>query len=125
MKKIQKVQKTFPLLHTIKGEPFYLTWTIHPDPPEPLIIKTSNKTYTLVDETEEILNEWYANLGQPVPKFDKECIAIWRKKENEEMEYIRKIVSKEIVIACEEPKAAYGTPEFWKQYWAKKKALAK
>ncbi len=58
--------------------------------------------------------EWYMNLGLPVPQEDLDaCRGI--DAEDKALRAVEE--AKPIVI-----KPAYGTPEFWKEWWAKKRA---
>jgi hypothetical protein len=112
--------RIFPLFHSMK-EPFFLTWT-EPEPEKGPIIKILDTRYSETDEVEELVKEWYRSRNEPVPAYEYEFINVWRKSENEENEYSRKIVSREIVLEVKDTNPAFGTPEFWKAYWIKKKA---
>jgi hypothetical protein len=102
-------------------EPFFLTWT-ELEPEKGPIIKIIDSHYSETDEIEDLVKEWYSSKNQEVPEFEYEYIHAWRKKESEEKEYDRKIVSREVVFEVKDSKPAFGTPEFWKAYWIKKKA---
>ena len=65
-------------------------------------------------EVEELVREWYTTRNLPIPP---EEIQICRNIDIEEAAAFKKFMEKPIDI-----KPAYGTPEFWKDYWAKKKA---
>jgi hypothetical protein len=65
-------------------------------------------------EVEELIREWYTTRNLPIPP---EEIQICRNIDIEEAAAFKKFMEKPIDI-----KPAYGTPEFWKDYWAKKKA---
>jgi len=70
-----------------------------------------SKPYTVADEAVDILTEWYTLRGLVPPP--------------EEIEACRSVEPEPDVPA--EPvevftKPAYGTPEFWKDWWKKKKA---
>lgn len=112
--------RTFPLFHSMK-EPFFLTWT-EPEPEKGPITKILDRHYSQTDEVEDLVKEWYSSRNEPVPAFEYEFINVWRKEENDEKEYIRKIVSREVVFEVKDSAPAFGTPEFWKAYWIKKKA---
>jgi hypothetical protein len=70
---------------------------------------------TLGEEVEEILREWYANLGQTIPPDElKICRDIDINAAEEEKKYLATPL-----------KAVYGTPDFWKSYWEKKRNSSK
>ena len=87
-----------------------------------IVAKLPEKTPTLSDEyqyrtmEEEvvyILTEWYAARGLPVPPEELEsCKGIDAQRE----------AYYDNLVKINTPKPAYGTPEFWKEHWAKKKA---
>jgi hypothetical protein len=112
--------RTFPLFHSMK-EPFFLTWT-EPEPEKGPISRILDTRYSQADEVEDLVKEWYRSRKEPVPAFEYEFINVWRKEETDENEYIRKIVSREVVFEVKDSAPAFGTPEFWKAYWIKKKA---
>ena len=72
---------------------------------------------TIAQEVWYLVKEWYRIRGIPVPPSEeKECL---------------EAIEKEAVMAANPPppsepsapqKPVYGTPEFWKAWWAKKKA---
>lgn len=67
---------------------------------------------TFGQEVEEAVRKWYRLRNMPVPPEDlKACREI---DGIEEAEYKK--------LAAAVPKPVYGTPEFWREYWAKKKA---
>ena len=69
---------------------------------------------TLGQEVEEAVRTWYSVRNMPVPP---EEIQVCREIDGiEEGEY-KKVAASAAVI-----KPTYGTPEFWKDWWAKKKA---
>jgi hypothetical protein len=64
---------------------------------------------TLGEEVEAGLKEWYFALGKSVPP--------------EELQICKDMdLVVETVVEVKPPKPVYGTPEFWKDWWAKKKA---
>lgn len=86
--------------------------------PKKFIIKRETKYATiLATQVDELLREWYANLGEPVPPDElrvcREIDAV------EAAEAIRMEAA-----AIKESKPVYGTPEFWKAYWIKKRGGA-
>lgn len=72
---------------------------------------------TLEEEVTAGVIEWYMALGQPVPPEDLEaCKGIDAA--------IQADVAAEMAAPAPVAPPAYGTPEFWKQWWAKKRAKA-
>ncbi len=72
---------------------------------------------TLEEEVVAGVIEWYMALGQPVPPEDLEaCRGIDAAARAE--------VAAEMAAPAAVAPPAYGTPEFWKQWWAKKRAKA-
>jgi hypothetical protein len=69
---------------------------------------------TLEEEVVAGVKTWYANLGKPVPKEDLDaCSGI-------NAEQIK--IHEAEMAKPPSTKLVYGTPEFWKDWWAKKKA---
>jgi len=71
---------------------------------------------TLEEEVTAAVIEWYTSKGLPVPQEDLEaCKGIDAQQQAE---------FKKLAVAAEaiKPKPVYGTPEFWKDWWAKKRA---
>ncbi len=94
-------------------------------PPKKKILKPPTATeeqpplpITLAQEVEVAVKEWYAALGKPVPKEDQAWVAQYYTDEQEEQKQF------EQELATPEPpaKPSFGSPEYWKDYWAKKKA---
>ena len=106
---------------------------------------------TMAEEVWLLVQQWYFSRGMRVPsdeeKICKDDIAKEAKerRENEvymnrnllkdklelETDYAKKALLLQEIATCNEilkgasfvePKAEYGTPSFWKDYWAKKKA---
>jgi hypothetical protein len=71
---------------------------------------------TLGEEVEELVREWYSNRGMPVPPWEIQACRKIDKAEKAAAE------EAEAVAAATPTKPIYGTPEFWKDWWAKKKA---
>lgn len=70
---------------------------------------------TLEEEVTAGVIEWYMALGQPVPPEDLEaCRGIDAA--------LTADLAAEMAAPAPVAPAAYGTPEFWKQWWAKKRA---
>lgn len=68
---------------------------------------------TLGEQAEEALREWYAAFGKSVPQDEVEICRRIDAVESKEFERL---------CAANKPKPVYGTPEFWKDYHARKKA---
>lgn len=70
---------------------------------------------TLEEEVLAGVIEWYMALGLPVPQEDLDAC-----------KGIDAAVAAEAAVEAAKPapppKPAYGTPEFWKEWWAKKRA---
>ena len=74
------------------------------------------KTY-IAAEMDALMREWYANLGQTIsPEELKIC------REIDLAEVAAAAAAEAAAVASKKP--VYGTPEFWKAHWAKKKAAA-
>ncbi len=66
-------------------------------------------------EVDALVREWYAKLGQTIsPDELRMCREIDSAEINE---------AEKIEAAAAATKPVYGTPEFWKIYWAKKKGV--
>ena len=64
----------------------------------------------------DLVQEWYRNQGKGVPPEEaKACLSEIAKEKKEKL-------NPTIVQAVSSAKPAYGTKEFWADYWAKKKA---
>ena len=75
------------------------------------------KTY-IAAEMDALMREWYANLGQTIsPEELKICREI-------DLAEVAAAAAAETAWAAAAAKPVYGTPEFWKAHWAKKKAAA-
>ena len=90
---------------TVKKQPAQITY-----PP----FKEHPVTYE--EEVTTSVIQWYMNLGLPVPQEDLDAC---RGLDAAANATLQKELTEHKVAA---PPPAYGTPEFWKQYWAKKKA---
>ena len=70
---------------------------------------------TIAEEVWYLVREWYRVRGIPVPPSEeKECLEAIAAKDNP--------LPSEPVADLPPSKPVYGTPEFWKAWWAKKKA---
>ena len=89
---------------------------ILPPPDDPIPV-------TIAQETLANVKEWYRLLGKPVPKEDMDACLLMLTEEKEEAERTTKQLEEWIKNPVISPiKPEYGSPEFWKDYWAKKKA---
>lgn len=70
----------------------------------------------IASEMDALMREWYANLGQTI---SPEELKICREIDEAEVAEALRI---EAIAAATSAKPVYGTPEFWKAHWAKKKA---
>jgi hypothetical protein len=69
-------------------------------------------------EMDALMREWYENLGQTIsPEELKICREI-------DLAEVAAAEAVEAAAAAASKKPVYGTPEFWKAHWAKKKAAA-
>jgi hypothetical protein len=82
--------------------------------PEPVSYPTS-----LAEEVWQLVQEWYTERLEPVP--DEDRTACMKMLEEERAEREAPAVAAAPAAA---PKPAYGTPEFWKAHWAKKRAAS-
>jgi len=87
------------------GEPSWiLEGVLSPQPPVP---------QTPGEEVWALVQEWYAARGEPVPEQDRaDCMKMLEEERAPKVE----------VVTVRKP--VYGTPEFWKAHWAKKRAQA-
>jgi hypothetical protein len=71
---------------------------------------------TFGEEVQSLVREWYNDRNMPIPPEDIQACR--------EMDIIQSAENKKIAesAASVVPKPVYGTPEFWKDWWAKKKA---
>jgi hypothetical protein len=79
-----------------------------------------------VDEIEQIVKDWYADLGQPIPDTELVFIQAYRDQEREHQPFLWNGPlpdAPESMLPASKP--VYGTPAFWKDWWAKKKAKEK
>ena len=86
--------------------------------PKRIVIRRVPRAYTtvLATQVEEILREWHAEHGTIMPA---EEYAACREIDAVEAAEAARI---EAAAAAAAAKPVYGTAEFWKAYWAKKKA---
>ena len=79
-----------------------------------------------VDEIEQIVKEWYENLGQPIPDIEISFLKAYRDQEHENQPFLWNGPLPDAPASSVLPsKPVYGTPEFWKDWWARKKAKEK
>jgi hypothetical protein len=95
---------------------FVVKAATQPQPQAPVSYPPYNPNpITLEEEVLAGVIEWYMALGRPVPQEDLDaCKGI---------DAAAAEASKaEMAAPAPPPKPAYGTPEFWKEWWAKKRA---
>ena len=92
----------------------FIAWSPGKEPEKPYVADPCPKfAITLGEQMEEALREWYAKEGKSPPQDELE---ICRQTDAAEAKEFDKL------YALAKPKPVYGTPEFWKDYWARKKA---
>ena len=82
--------------------------------PQPPLQERDKIPITLGEQTEANIREWYATYGGSI---SPEEIEICRNIDIENAEEHKREMNTPVVLKYE-----YGTPEFWKDWWAKKKA---
>ena len=75
---------------------------------------------TLAEEVMDSVIEWYESNGQAVPKEDMEACEAMLKEEQEEKKRFQEMLEGPHEPVKEKP--SFGSPEYWKDYWEKKKA---
>lgn len=78
------------------------------DIPRPKVVLTYR------DQVIDNIYEWYMSRGQNVPREDLEACR----------DIDREVMETHLLNPEVNSKPAYGTPEFWKMHWQKKKAAA-
>ena len=78
------------------------------DIPRPKVVLTYR------DQVIDNIYEWYMSRGQNVPREDLEACR----------DIDREVMETHLLNPEMNSKPAYGTPEFWKMHWQKKKAAA-
>lgn len=78
---------------------------------------------TINEEVWVLVQEWYANHNLPITFEDSDtCLtAIEEERLSMPLQTIQAIQEQ---MQKQKQKPAYGSPEFWKAYWAKKRAKA-
>ena len=69
---------------------------------------------TFGEEVEEAVRKWYHLRNMPVPPEDLQACR--------EIDGIEEAEYKKVLATVAVSKPTYGTPEFWREHWAKKKA---
>jgi hypothetical protein len=83
--------------------------------PEPY---DDNKYMTFAEQVIANIKEWYRVLGKPVPKEDLEACEQIKKEEEDKYKEIQEYLASPYVP----PKAQFGSADYWKAYWEKKRA---
>ena len=79
---------------------------------------------TMGEEIWQLVQEWYATRGEPIPEEDRtECMRLLE-EERVARDAPLPVATAAAAAAAAPAKPAYGTPEFWKAHWAKKRAQA-
>jgi len=92
----------------------FIRWTPNLEPQTPFAAEFRfTRATTLGEQAEEALREWYAASGKSVPQDEVEICRGIDAVESKEFERL---------CTANKPKPVYGTPEFWKDYHARKKA---
>jgi hypothetical protein len=104
----------FITLKNADGSTEQIEWTPYAPIKRKFIFKRAKKEtnmnpYSIDDEAIAILKEWYVLRGLPVPP--------------EEIEACRSapVAEPPVEVAPPPAKLEYGTPEFWKDWWKRKK----
>ena len=81
---------------------------------------------TINEEVWLLVQEWYANHNLPISFEDSDtCLtAIEEERLSMPLQTIQAIQEQEKQKQKQKQKPSYGSPEFWKAYWAKKRAKA-
>lgn len=83
----------------------------------------SNIYLTEAEYIYESVKYWYKKNGLDIPETDKEWCEEFIKQEKKEAKEIQAFLDNPPPPKPEElPKPTFGSPEYWKDYWAKKKA---
>jgi hypothetical protein len=94
-----------------------MMWAPGKEPEKPFVSEGKCPYFpiTLGEQAEDALREWYAASGKSVPQDEVEICRQMDAAELKEHESVNEVTESK-------PKPVYGTPEFWKDYWARKKA---
>lgn len=87
--------------------------------------KVAKVATTLAEEVWELVQEAYKLQGKGVPASEaKICLAEIAKEKKEKKELAEKLQKEAMEAPLNAPvgKPEYGSPEFWKAYWEKKRA---
>jgi hypothetical protein len=97
-----------------EGEPYDIPWTLPVD--LPILNKISTKrSPTPAEEVMALVQEYYKAQGKSVPSADmRACLDMIL---GEKKEWAEEAARPDVA-----PKAEFGSPEYWKDYWAKKRA---
>ena len=113
--------------HREEGWPEYLTWTPPDDHPKPVKNHVPEPDLLLSEEVLQIVENYYREKGQSVPKDEYEACMEEIRRERQERDNPQQVAFTPQPVAPSRPE--YGTPEYWKWWWktkperdAKKKA---
>jgi len=107
----------------VPGYDITLTWTPNPEPLEKMVLGPYKDPPTPAEDVWKQVQQWYRDRGQAVPS--EEAIACRKEIVNEKA--AMKAAVEELEVAKVEAAAAptkplFGSGEYWKDYWAKKRA---
>ena len=103
---------------------YTLSWSPNMDLPL-LPLPTAKSLPTPAKQVWKDVKDWYSERGEGVPIDEANACLKAIKDEKAQLEADATTLAAaqaEAVKNPTKPKAEYGTPEFWKDYWAKKKA---
>ena len=103
---------------------YTLSWSPNAALPD-LVIPQAKPLRTPANQVWKDVQKWYSNKGEGVPMDEANACLKAIKEEKAQLEADAAALAAaqaEAVKNPTKPKAEYGTPDFWKDYWAKKKA---
>lgn len=123
MPRVYPLSVCFPDHEAWEPKHVRMTWSTFEEREVGQWVVPEGYTPTEADEIAEAVKEWYTGLGQVIPESDQEFLAVYRAQELKEFDRWDKILKGESnEPPPPPPKPVYGTPEFWKAYWEKKRA---
>lgn len=123
MPRVYPLSACFPDHEAWEPKHVLMTWTAPEERNVGFLVTSQEKPPTEADEIAEAVKEWYTGRGQVIPESDQEFLAVYRAQELKEFDRWDKILKGESnEPPPPPPKPVYGTPEFWKAYWEKKRA---
>ena len=99
--------------HREEGWPEYLTWAPPDDPPrQPVKNHVPEPDLLLSEEVLQIVENYYREKGQSVPKDEYEACMEEIRRERQERDNPQQVAFTPQPVAPSRPE--YGTPEYWK-----------